>query len=102
MIRALYLIPLIVIIAAIDAPIQQDTIADIQQDKLIADYVYIYAYDGRIKTSCRTGEYIMPEVGEWYALENETYVITNVHLVWCDDMELDDITLAVYCKRLKQ
>lgn len=101
--RALILIPLCVIIAMIDAPIlQHEKLVDAQPEKLIADYVYIYEYDGRLKTSCRRGEYVQPAIGEWYALENETYVITNYKHVWCDGMPLNEVTISIYCESIKK
>lgn len=101
--RAILLILLCVIIALIDAPISvsDDIQKSILPETIIADYVYIYEYDGRIKTSCRRGEYDMPQVGSWYALENETYVITNARLVWCNDMRNDEILVSVYCEKLQ-
>lgn len=99
--RALLLIPLCVIIALIDAPISQpEKLVYAQPETLVADYVYIYEYDGRLKTSCRRGEYDMPQVGAWYALENETYVVTNARLMWCDGMHNDEIIVSVYCEKL--
>ncbi len=98
--RALLLIPLCVIIALIDAPITPVEQYDYTPETIVADYVYVYEYDGRLKTSCRTGEYDMPQVGSWYALENETYVVTNARLMCCDGMRNDEIVISVYCEKL--